>query len=141
MKEQKRALELLEVFGLLELVENEEEIFDLEVGENGKRLSGGQAKRLCLVRSLMSGAAYLIWDDPFSSVDMILEKQIILKLREDELLKKKTVLLSSHRISTVRYCDQLYFLDRNDGIIETGQVMDLLNEESKTNEYFQRQLV
>ena len=49
----------------------------MEIGENGKRLSGGQSKRLCLIRSIMSEAEFLVWDDPFSAVDLILEREII----------------------------------------------------------------
>ncbi|MCY4523609.1 MAG: ABC transporter ATP-binding protein, partial [Halobacteriovoraceae bacterium] len=51
--------------------------FSMLVGENGKKLSGGQAKRLCLIRSLMAEARILLWDDPFSSVDLVFEKDII----------------------------------------------------------------
>ena len=62
----KRALELLKLFALDFLESNVELLLKLEVGENGKRLSGGQAKRLCLVRTLMSPSEVLLWDDPFS---------------------------------------------------------------------------
>jgi len=113
----------------------------LEVGENGKRLSGGQAKRLCLVRSLLSEAQILIWDDPFSSGDLLLEKEIILKLKKSEVMKDKTVILTSHRLSTVRNSDELFYLDREVGIIEQGPVEQILKEQSKTYEYFQKQMV
>ena len=132
---------ILKTLGLDYLDPDLEQLMKLEVGENGKRLSGGQAKRLSLVRSIMSGASILIWDDPFSSVDLILEKEIILELKKHNVLEGKTVILTSHRLSTVRNSDYLVFLDKDLGVIEDGEVSTLLRENSKTYEYFQKQMV
>lgn len=137
----KEAQNVLSILGLDYLESNMDQLLKLEVGENGKRLSGGQAKRLCLVRSLMSEAPLLIWDDPFSSVDLLLEKDIILKLKKSSVMKGKTIILTTHRLSTVRNSDNLVFLDKDIGIIEEGLVDQILKEQSKTYEYFQKQMV
>ena len=139
--EREYAKSILKVLGLDYLEPNLENLMLLEVGENGKRLSGGQAKRLSLVRSIMSGAEILIWDDPFSSVDLILEKEIILELKKHPVMEGKTVILTSHRLSTVRHSDYLLFIDKQDGVVEEGLVTKLLRENSKTYEYFQKQMV
>lgn len=139
--ERKFAMELLALFSLDFLAEDQSDILNLRVGENGKRLSGGQAKRLCLIRSLLSNCEYYLWDDPFSSVDLILEKEIIVKLRNLENLKFKTFLLTTHRYSTVKNCDFLYFVDRDAGIIESGETVNLFKEKSKSYEYFEKQMV
>jgi ATP-binding cassette subfamily B protein len=89
----------------------------------------------------MSGAEILIWDDPFSSVDLILEKEIILELKKHPVMKNRTVVLTSHRLSTVRHSDYLIFLDKEGGVVEEGLVATLLRENSKTYEYFQKQMV
>lgn len=141
---QEKAYELLTLFGLDYLASTREALFKLEVGEHGKRLSGGQAKRLCLVRSLMSDSDILIWDDPFSSVDVILERQIIDRLKKSSLIKNqlgenKTLILSSHRLSTVKMSDEIIFLEQGKGILEQGSSDELLKGESKTNGYFQKQ--
>lgn len=135
------ALRLLKLFELDYLEENEEKLLNMEVGENGKRLSGGQSKRLCLVRSLLSPADFLIWDDPFSSVDLVLEKEIIQAFKNSELMGRKTFLMSSHRLSTVRSCDQVIFLEKENGIIEEGSRTDILLPKTKTYEYFKNQMV
>jgi ATP-binding cassette subfamily B multidrug efflux pump len=140
-KERDYAKETLRILGLDYLEPNLEKLMGLEVGENGKRLSGGQMKRLCLVRSIMSEANILIWDDPFSSVDLILEKSIISDLRSHEVLKNKTIILTSHRLSTVRNSEFLIFIDKEAGIVEEGSVAELLKQNSKTHEYFQKQMV
>lgn len=139
--EKESAKKMLKIFGLDYLNPDLDNLMAMEVGENGKRLSGGQAKRLCLVRSLMSEADILIWDDPFSSVDLILEKEIILQLKKENIMQSKTLLLTSHRLSTVRHSDYLIFLDKEKGIVEEGRVKDLLKVNNKTYEYFQKQMV
>lgn len=140
-QEREEAKSVLKILGLDYLEPDLENLMRMEVGENGKRLSGGQAKRLSLVRSLMSGADILIWDDPFSSVDLILEKEIIQELKKHPVMKNKTMILTSHRLSTVRHSDYLVFIDKDTGVVEEGSVSQLLKENSKTYEYFQKQMV
>ncbi|MBT3586448.1 MAG: ABC transporter ATP-binding protein [Halobacteriovoraceae bacterium] len=137
------ALNLLNLFELSYLEKDSASLLEMEIGEYGKRLSGGQGKRLALIRSFMSGADILLWDDPFSSVDIILEKTIVDKLRKLETVKNKTFIITSHRLSTVRICDRVIFLKKNEGIIEVGETLQVLKENSgsKTYEYFQNQMV
>lgn len=135
------AYKLLCLFGLDYLAANKESLLKMEVGEKGKRLSGGQAKRLSLVRSLMAKADILIWDDPFSSVDLILEKKIIAQLKQWPGLSSKTVILSSHRITTVRASDFCYYIEKEVGIKEKGEVRSLLTSGTETYEYFKNQMV
>lgn len=131
----------LKEFGLDVLADNLDDLLKLELGENGKRVSGGQAKRIALIRSLICDIDYILWDDPFSSVDLILENQIISKLKNDESLKQKTFIVSSHRLSTVKSCDYIIFLDKEDGIISSGLTKEILNTGSKVDEFFKKQLV
>lgn len=138
--EEKRALakELINVFQLDNLEKNFEEVLSLEVGENGKRLSGGQMKRVALVRSLLSDAEVFIWDDPFSSVDIILERRVINKLKK--LFPQKTFVISSHRLTTVRLSDELIYLRKNEKIEKSGKV-SLLLKDKEIEEFFKEQLV
>lgn len=139
-KAREEAKSLLHIFQLDSLAPGLEEVLKLEVGENGKRLSGGQMKRVALIRSLLSGADVLIWDDPFSSVDIILERKIIKGLRQDPLWCRKTFIISSHRLTTVRLSDDVIFLDRHEGIKSCGPVETSLKE-SPFAEFFKEQLV
>ncbi|MBC7539756.1 MAG: ABC transporter ATP-binding protein [Bacteriovorax sp.] len=139
--ERQIAKSTLKTLGLDYLEPDLDKLMVMEVGENGKRLSGGQIKRLCLVRSIMSGSDTIIWDDPFSSVDLILEKEIIQELKSKEILKKKTIILTSHRLSTVKNSDNIIYLDKEIGVIEEGNVSELLKPTTKTYEYFQKQMV
>ena len=138
-----RAYDLLKIFALDFLEVTPELLFKLEVGENGKRLSGGQAKRLCLIRSLMSQNEIILWDDPFSSIDLIHERKILNRLKKISEIQNKTLIMTSHRLSTVRQCDQIIALEKGRGIIESGLASELVNPNNKswTYAYFQKQMV
>lgn len=137
-----KAYDLLDLFGLTYLANSREGLLGLEVGENGKKLSGGQAKRVALIRSLMSEADYLIWDDPFSSVDLILEKQIIEKLKNSKFINNKYIILTSHRLLTVKQSDEVILLEKEIGIVEKGISHELLaDEKGRLFEYFRNQMV
>lgn len=135
------ALYLLNVFGLSSLSEKKENILELEIGENGKRLSGGQKKRLALVRSLLSKSKWVIWDDPFSSVDLILEKEIFNKVKDLNVFNTKTIVLTSHRASTLKNCDHIIFFEKGIGATEEGGQEVFFKEEGKIYEHFKNQMV
>lgn len=135
------AKKMLALMGLDFLDQDLEKLMHLEVGENGKRLSGGQAKRLALVRSIMSEAQYILWDDPFSSVDLILEKEIIARLKTEKILAGRTIILSSHRLTTVRSSDVAIYFGKDEGIIEEGNCEKLLEQKGAIYEYFKQQMV
>jgi ATP-binding cassette subfamily B multidrug efflux pump len=132
--------ELVKIFELSHLAHTKDEVLNLELGENGKKVSGGQAKRIALIRSLISEVDTYLWDDPFSSVDVILEKKILRELKNKGYFKDKNVLLTSHRLTTVQQSHEIYLLDKN-GIVEHGEVKELLKSKSKVSEYFEKQSV
>lgn len=140
-KDRDEAYELLKLFVLDFLADDKDSLLDMEVGENGTRLSGGQAKRLCLVRTIMTDSNYIIWDDPFSSVDVILEKQIITKLKKLPRLNNRTIILSSHRVSTVRECDDVVYISKEGGMIANGPVEIELTDKRLVYEFFKTQMV
>ncbi|MBP9674700.1 MAG: ABC transporter ATP-binding protein [Bacteriovoracaceae bacterium] len=138
--EEQLARDLLSLFSLNDLAQKGEDILTLEVGENGKLVSGGEAKRICLVRSLLSSAHIYLWDDPFSSVDVILEKKILEQLRASPFMQGKSIYLNSHRLSTVKLTDEVVFLDKNLGIVEQVAVTEI-KKAGRIHEFFQKQLV
>ena len=93
----------------------EQEVAEMEdgkqtaVGNGGVRLSGGQAKRLALARTLCHKKPVLILDDPFSALDKNTEKQILANLKQQT--KDNIVFLISHRLSNMRFCSKILVLD------------------------------
>lgn len=96
---------------------------DTLVGERGLTLSGGQKQRTAIARAVLRQPRILILDDALSSVDTYTEEKILVQLRG--VMRGRTSLIVSHRISTVRDADLICVL--NEGrIIEQGTHNELL---------------
>ncbi len=78
------------------------------VGERGITLSGGQKQRTALARALMTDPKILVLDDALSAVDTYTEEEILSRLRD--VMRQRTSIIVSHRISTVRAADQIFVL-------------------------------
>ncbi len=83
--------------------------YDTEVGELGDTLSGGERQRLGLARAFLHDAPLLILDEPTSNLDSLNEGIILCSL--DRQRRKRTVLLVSHRASTMAVADRVYSMD------------------------------
>ena len=77
--------------------------YETDVGELGDTLSGGERQRIGLARAFLHDAPFMLLDEPTSNLDS-LNEAVILKALRDEA-KGKTVLLVSHRKSTMRVAD------------------------------------
>ena len=84
--------------------------YDTPVGELGDTLSGGERQRLGLARAFLHDAPFLLLDEPTSNLDSLNEAVILKSLREGQ--EGKTVLLVSHRQSTMRISDAVYSAER-----------------------------
>ena len=90
---------------------------DTPVGERGVTLSGGQKQRVAIARALMVDPRILILDDALSAVDTQTEEEILTRLRG--IMRQRTSIVVSHRISSVRAADLILVLD--DGqVVERG---------------------
>jgi ATP-binding cassette subfamily B multidrug efflux pump len=97
--------------------------FETVVGEKGVILSGGQKQRVALARTLLKDSSIMILDDPISQVDIKTGETIINTIRS--MTGKKTIIIVSHRLSAVRFADQIITLDRG-CIIESGTHSELM---------------
>lgn len=105
-----------------DFIERLESGYDTVIGERGVGLSGGQKQRISIARALAKGNPILVLDDSTSALDMETEHMIQQTLRE---LTSTTKLIIAHRISAVRYADEIIFLE--DGhIAERGTHEELL---------------
>ena len=109
---------------------------DTFVGERGITLSGGQKQRAALARALMVDPRILILDDALSAVDTYTEAEILSRLRR--VLKQRTSIIVSHRISTVRDADVIVVLDHG-RVIEQGSHDDLIAQGGLYADLFRQQ--
>ena len=91
--------------------------------ETGEELSIGQWQKIALARAFLRNAQILILDEPSSSLDAKAEEEIFQKFRQ--LIQGQTAILISHRLSTVKMSDHIYFLE-NGKIIENGTHQELM---------------
>ncbi len=108
------------------------------VGERGVTLSGGQKQRTAIARAVIRNPRILILDDALSSVDTYTEEQILGELQR--VMKGRTTLFISHRISTVRHADQIAVLVAG-RIVELGTHDELIARNGYYADLFQKQLL
>jgi ATP-binding cassette, subfamily B, multidrug efflux pump len=119
-------------------IESFPEQYKTMVGERGITLSGGQKQRTAIARALVREPRILILDDALSSVDTYTEERILNHLRE--VMRGRTTIFISHRVSTVRNADQIAVL--HDGrIVEVGTHDELLARNGYYTDLYNKQLL
>jgi ATP-binding cassette subfamily B multidrug efflux pump len=112
--------------------------YDTVLGERGITLSGGQKQRTALARALILDPPMLILDDAFSSVDTHTEEAILSELRD--VIKRRTTILISHRVSTVKDADAIYVLEEG-RLVEQGSHEHLVRQGGIYAEMYRKQLL
>jgi subfamily B ATP-binding cassette protein MsbA len=93
------------------------------VNEGGQNLSGGQRQRISVARALLTDAPFVVLDEPTSALDPYHEAVVTQALQK--LKGQRTIVLVSHRLSTVADCDQIFVMDQG-RIVERGTHAELL---------------
>lgn len=110
--------------------------YDTVLGERGINLSGGQKQRVSIARALIKNPEIIVLDDCLSAVDNETEEQILQALKSG--LKDKTAIIISHRISSIKYADQIIVLSEGE-IIEKGVHDELISKNGAYADIYQKQ--
>ncbi len=111
--------------------------YDTVIGEKGVTLSGGQKQRVSIARTLLKSSPILIFDDSLSAVDS--DTDVKIRKNLEKQFSKATVIIISHRITTVMNCDNIIVL--NDGkIAEQGTNDELIKKNGIYKKIYDRQL-
>ncbi|HKU24322.1 MAG TPA: ABC transporter ATP-binding protein, partial [Candidatus Sulfotelmatobacter sp.] len=114
------------------------EAYETLVGERGITLSGGQKQRTAIARALIRNPRILILDDALSSVDTQTEDKILNHLQQ--VMKGRTTIFISHRVSTVRNADRIAVL-HGGRIVELGTHDELLAQSGYYSDLYNKQLL
>ena len=104
--------------------------------ENGVEISGGEAQKIAIARSLYKDAPFVIMDEPTSALDPVAEYEIY--QRFDQMVEGKTSIYISHRMSSCRFCDNIIVFDEGK-IVEQGSHDQLMNNEGLYRELWNAQ--
>lgn len=105
----KKLNDALKQTGLSEFIASLPEGLDTVIGEQGARLSGGEAQRVALARAFLKDAPFLVLDEPTSHTDPELEAA--LRASMAALMKGRTTIIIAHRLETIRSADQIIVLN------------------------------
>jgi ABC-type multidrug transport system fused ATPase/permease subunit len=120
-----------------EFIEALPDDYDSTVNEGGQNFSGGQRQRIAIARALLTEAPIIVLDEPTSALDPTCEQLVVETLRS--LKGRRTIVLVSHRLSTVVDCDQICVM--HDGqIVERGTHDELLALQGRYYEMAKHQL-
>jgi ATP-binding cassette, subfamily B, multidrug efflux pump len=133
-----RAKSAATVANVAEDVEEFPDAYETRLGERGVNVSGGQKQRLALARAIASERPILVLDDAFASVDTNTEEMILQKI--GDVMKDRTTLIVSHRISTVQMADEVIVLD-DGAIIERGTHDELVAKGGLYADIYERQML
>ena len=112
--------------------------YETIVGEKGVTLSGGQKQRIAIARALIKDPDILILDDCLSAVDTKTEEKILGHLKE--VMKDKTSIIISHRISAIKDADEILYLEDGE-IAERGTHSELLVQKGDYEDLYRKQLL
>ncbi|MBJ3816728.1 cysteine/glutathione ABC transporter ATP-binding protein/permease CydC [Shimwellia pseudoproteus] len=125
--------EVLEKTGLQALLDNDG--LNGWIGEGGRQLSGGEARRMGIARALLHDAPLVLLDEPTEGLDAETERQIINLLMENT--RGKTLLMVTHRLQGLAAFDHIIVMD-NGEIIEQGNHAALLEKQGRYYQFRQR---
>ena len=116
---------------LLSVIEKLPDGIDTNLGEGGNKLSGGQRQRIGIARALYHNPDIIIMDEATSALDNSTEMLFLNSL--DEIRKNKTLITVAHRLSTIKHCDVIFYME-NGYILAVGSYDELLAKSDKFKE-------
>ena len=126
--DEEKLKQCIDLSGLKDLINELPYGINTMVGDKGNFLSSGQIQRIALARILYKDPEVLILDEFTSALDQDTEKSILENIKAYQREKNKTIILISHKIGPLKYCDKIILL-------KEGKIMDQLNFEDYKKKY------
>ena len=121
---------------ILEDIERHPDGFNMELGEKGTRVSGGQLQRLAIARALLKGGRIILLDEATSAVDNVTQDKIVQVI--EELKKDHTIVLVAHRLTTIQNADKIFLLNDHK-VIADGTHNELMEKSEEYKGMYQKE--
>ena len=121
---------------ILEDIERNPDGFNMELGEKGTRVSGGQLQRLAIARALLKGSKIILFDEATSAIDNVTQDKIISVF--DDLKNDHTILMVAHRLTTIRNAEKIFLL-KNHMIEAEGTHDELMKTSEEYRSLYQKE--
>ena len=133
-----RIIDISTQLGIIEFIESLPNGFQTYLGENGATLSGGQRQRIAIARALYRNSEILVLDEATSSLDSTSE-QYVQQMINMLKLTNKTVIVITHRLSTIMNADRIVVLDKG-LVVEEGKHAELIESQNVYYNLWVRQI-
>jgi ABC-type multidrug transport system fused ATPase/permease subunit len=100
--------------------------YETRIGERGVKLSGGQRQRIAVARAFLADGQVLLLDEATSAVEP--ESERVIQEAIERLMRGRTTLVATHRLSTIRNADVIFVLDAGGGVAEQGTHAELMTQ-------------
>lgn len=124
----KKVIEVLKKVQLYDFFMAKKLGLDTPLGENAKNISGGQKQRIAIARALYNDPAIIVLDEATSALDVETEQEISQSI--NDLKGKKTIIAIAHRLSTLKKCDRIVYMDKGE-IFDIGTFKELYSRHPK----------
>lgn len=133
LKKDEDTLAAADIAGVSNFINKHPMGFDLDVGERGSNLSGGQRQGLGIARAILNGSKTLIFDEPTASMDNSSEKLFIEKFVP--YIKDRTLILITHKASMLSLVDRIIVLDKGELLTDGPKqgVLEMLSRDRGSN--------
>jgi ATP-binding cassette subfamily B protein len=132
-------MEAMERASATKLIEGSEKGLDTVLGENGKKVSGGEKQRLAIARALLRNPRILIFDEATSALDAITEREVTATVRAISEAHQQITILIAHRLSTIMHADRIHVLEKG-RITEEGPHDELLEKKGLYHAMWRQQI-
>ncbi len=125
--DRERVVESLRIAQLSDFVADSARGVETRIGERGTSVSGGERQRIAIARALYGSPSLLILDEGTSAIDTVTELNLVSELKAASVID--TIIVVSHRLSSLRICDSIAIIDRG-RIVDVGAYDELIGRNS-----------